>query len=144
MVVNLQFFGGRGSTSGLALTEKQAKKIEDSAQMKDTMLNGARLGAKFYEYTDSNGKKHSGETGAGAQGGTYRSEYSDEVARYAQRSTRSLENELQQLKSKLNDQYQRFARSAASKSASQVQGFADADRRIKMINQVLRRRTNKK
>lgn len=56
MVVNLQFFGGRGSTSGLALTEKQAKKIEDSAQMKDTMLNGARLGAKFYEYTDSNGK----------------------------------------------------------------------------------------
>lgn len=82
MVVNLQFFGGRGSASGLALTEKQAKKIEDSAQMKDTMLNGARLGAKFYEYTDSNGKKHSGETGAGTQGGTYRSEYSDEVARY--------------------------------------------------------------
>ena len=70
MVVNLQFFGGRGSASGLALTEKQAKKIEDSAQMKDTMLNGASLGAKFYEYTDSNGKKHSGETGAGSQGGT--------------------------------------------------------------------------
>lgn len=144
MVMNLQFFGGRGSVSGISLTEKQRRKIEDGAQMKDTQINGRAAGARYYEYTDSNGKKHSGETGAGTSGGTYRAQYSDEVAQYAKRNTQSLEDELKQLKAKSNDQYQRFARSASSRSASQVQGFADADRRIKMINQVLRRRKSKK
>lgn len=128
--------GGRGSASGLSISSKRA---EDIAQANDAKENGRRLGAKYYEYTDSTGKKITGDTGRGA-GGTYRASYDEEVARYARMSTNALEKELNALKNKSTENYQLFARSAASRSASQVSAFADADAKIRRINQVLRRR----
>lgn len=130
--------GGRGGSSGMTALKK-----EDNAQHSDAKRNGLRLGARFYEYTDSNGKVHKGETG-NKQGGTYRASYSKEVADYAKKSTPSLQKERNALKDKSNNAYQIFTRSAASKSGSQASTFADADHKIRMIDQVLRRRRNKK
>lgn len=138
--------GGRGSSSGIGgplLTKKQERKIEDNAQHNDAKISGLRLGAKYYEYTDVNGKSHKGETGANSIGGTYRSSYSEEVAKYSKKKTSELEKEKSELKNKSNDAYQKFARIAASKSSSQVAHFADADHKIKIINQILRRRKKK-
>lgn len=135
--------GGRGSKSsigGATLTKKQERKLEDNAQHNDAKASGLRLGAKYYEYTDANGKVHKGETGANSVGGTYRSSYSEEVAKYSKKKTSELEKEKSELRSRSNDAYQKFARSAASKSSSQVADFADADHKIKIINQILRRR----
>lgn len=134
--------GGRGGASGLALSAKQEKKLEDAAQKNDAKFEGWRLGAKNYEYTDSAGKKHTGETGRNT-GGTYKTQFSEQVASYAKMSTSALEKERDSLKARSDDQYQRFSRSAASKSASQVFSFVDADTKIRMINQVLRRRKKK-
>lgn len=134
--------GGRGSTSGITLSAKQERKLEDAAQQSDAKFEGWRLGAKNYEYTDSTGKVKKGETGRNT-GGTYKAQFSEQTAAYAKMSTSALEKEKDALKAHSNDQYQRFARSAASKSASQVASFSDADAKIKMINQVLRRRKKK-
>lgn len=135
--------GGRGSASGITLSAKQERKLEDLAQANDAKFEGWRLGAKNYEYTDSDGKIKKGETGR-RTGGTYRAQFSEQVASYAKMSTPSLEKELKTLKARSDDQYMRFTRSAASKSASQVAGFLDADSKIKLINQVLRRRKRQK
>lgn len=135
--------GGRGSASGITLSAKQERKLEDGAQLSDAKFEGWRLGAKNYEYTDSVGKKHTGETGRNT-GGTYKAQFSEQKAAYAKMSTSALEKERDSLKVRSDDQYQRFSRSAASKSASQVASFADADAKIRMINQVLRRRKKKK
>ena len=137
--------GGRGSAGGVFLGEKQYRRLEDSAQRNDAIQNGIRARARYYEYTDSTGKVHRGETGANTPGGTYRAAYNEQIAAYSRQSTQSLEKERETLKRPSNDQYQRFARSAASKSASQVRGFADADAKIRMIDQILsRRRRNRK
>lgn len=87
-----------------------------------------------------NGKIHKGETGANSVSGTYRSSYDEEVAKYSKKRTSELEKEKTELRNRSNDAYQKFARSAASKSSSQVADFADADHKIKIINQILRRR----
>lgn len=132
--------GGRGGSSGIALNQKQERKLEDSAQQNDAKFNGWRTGAKYYEYIDSTGRIKRGETGRNTPGGIYKAKYSEQVAAYAKMSTSALEKELKKLKAKSDDNYQKFARSVASKSASQVSAFADADAEIRMINQVLRRR----
>lgn len=139
--------GGRGSGSGgmsdVRLSESQARKLEDRAQLNDTKASGYRLGTRFFEYTDSNGKTYKGETGNNRPGGTYRATYNQQVADYAKKSTSSLQKERTTLKSQSNDAYQKFTRVAASRSGSQVASFADADHKIKMIDQVLRRRKKK-
>ena len=135
--------GGRGSSSllgGQHLAEKQEKRLEDNAQHNDAKMSGRRLGAKYYEYTDANGKVQKGETGANTSGGTYKTSYSEEVARHSKKKTAVLEKERNELKNRSNDEYQKFARSAASRSASQVAGFADAEHKIKVIDQILRRK----
>ena len=114
--------GGRGSASGLTLSRNQEKKLEDAAQLSDAKFNGWSSRAKYYEYTDSKGKKHTGETGANTQGGTYRAQFSEQVATYAKMSTSALEKERDSLKSRSDDQYQKFTRSAASRSASHLTG----------------------
>ena len=134
--------GGRGGSSGITLSAKQERKLEDAAQLNDAKFEGWRLGAKNYEYTDSTGKIKKGETGRNT-GGTYKAQYNEKIASYAKMSTSALEKERDSLKARSDDQYQRFARSAASKSASQVSSFTDADTKIRMINQVLRRRKKK-
>lgn len=131
--------GGRGGSSGLSIS---AQKLEDFAQQSDAKYEGFRLGAKRYEYTDSTGKVHQGETGKD-RGGTYRTSYNEQVASYAKMSTSALEKEKETLRNYSNDQYQRFSRAAASRSASLASGFSDADTKIRMINQVLRRRKKK-
>lgn len=88
------------------------------------------------------GKTHRRD-GANTQGGTYKAQFSEQVAAYAKMSTPALEKERDALKARSDDQYQRFARSAASRSASQVAGFLEADAKLKMVNQVLRRRKRK-
>lgn len=133
--------GGRGASGGgAAISESQYRRIEDAAQRNDAIQNGLRARARYYEYTDSNGKVHKGETGANTPGGTYRASYSDQVAAYSKMSSSELEKERIRLKAVSNDQYQKFTRSAASKSATQVSSFANADARIRMIEQILRRR----
>ncbi len=117
--------------------------MEDAAQQSDAKFNGWRTGAKFYEYTDSTGKVKKGETGRNTAGGIYKAQFSEQVASYAKMSTSALEKERDKLKAKSDENYQKFARSAASKSASQVSSFTDADTKIRMINQVLRRRKKK-
>lgn len=134
--------GGRGGESGITLSAKQERKLEDAAQKSDAKFEGWRLGAKNYEYTDSTGKKYTGETGRSA-GGTYKAQFSERVERYAKMSTSALEKERDSLKARSDDQYQGFTRSAASRSASHVYAFVDADSKLKMINQVLRRRRKK-
>lgn len=135
--------GGRGGSSGMngtRISESQARKLEDKAQFNDTRVSGYRLGARFFEYTDSNGKVLKGETGNNKPGGIYRASYNQQVADYAKKSTTSLRKERAALKEQSNDAYQKFTRAAASRSGSQAASFADADHKIKMIDQVLRRR----
>lgn len=132
--------GGRGASSGVTLTNKQSQKLEDAAQRQDAIYAGRRLNARSYEYTDSKGKKHTGLTGANVPGGVYKAEYSQKVAEYAKLKTSELQELLKRKKAISDDNYQKFARSAASKSASQVSGFASSDSEIRMINQVLKRR----
>lgn len=137
--------GGRGSTSGgIALNERQFRRLEDTAQHNDAIQNGLRARARYYEYTDSAGKIHKGETGANTSGGIYRAAYSEQVAAYSKMATSELEKERARLKAVSNDQYQRFARSAASRSSSQVSAFTSADAQAKMIEQILRRRRRNK
>lgn len=133
--------GGRGGSSGLTVSPAQERKLEDTAQKSDAKYAGLRLGAKYYEYTDRSGKITKGETGSTRQGGgTYKASYSDQVAAYAKMSTSDLQKERKSLYNYSTDNYQKFSRSAASKSASQVEAFAGADAKIRAIDQVLRRR----
>ena len=131
--------GGRGSSSGIALSAAQERKLEDTAQFNDAKHYGFTRGAKHVEYTDSNGKIRKVDTGR-PTGGTYRTIYSEDVANYAKMSTTELESKRSEYQKTSDENYQKFARSAASKSKSQVIAFASADSQIKMINQVLRRR----
>lgn len=98
-----------------------------------------RRGAKYYEYTGIDGKVTKGETGA-PSGGTYRTKYSDTVSEYSRKSTKELEQERKILQGQVYDAYQRFTRSAASRSASLVASFSSADAKISAIDQILRRR----
>lgn len=136
--------GGRGGASGVALPSKQQRKLEDVAQRNDARQNGLRARARYYEYTDSTGKVHKGETGANSPGGTYKASFSETVFRYSAMSTKELESERARFKAISNENYQKFARSAASKSASQVAAFSSADTNIKAIDQILRRRKRQK
>ena len=111
---------------------------EDAEQELDARSFGYKAGAKYYEYTDSKGQIHRGETGRG-QGGVYRTAYSERISEYARMQTSTLREELKRLQGISTENYQLFARSAASKSSSQVAAFADADARIREIKQVLRR-----
>lgn len=136
--------GVRGKTGGVALPSKQQLKLEDVAQRIDARQNGLRARARYYEYTDSTGKVHKGKTGANTPGGTYRASFSETVSRYSAMSTKELERERARFKGISDDNYQKFARSAASKSASQVAAFSSADTNIKAIDQILRRRKRQK
>lgn len=136
--------GGRGGSGGIALTSRQQHRIEDSMQKNDAIQNGLRARAKYYEYTDSSGKIHKGETGANTLGGVYRAQYSEGVAAYSRESTASLEKERAKLKAISDENYQKFTGSAASKSGSLVSAFANADVKIRMIDQILRRRRRNK
>lgn len=140
--------GGRGSSSGIraresssgvTLNDKNARKLEDTAQFNEAKHYAYTRGAKKVEYTDSSGKIRKAETGR-PNGGTYRISYSEEVANYAKMSTTELESKRSEYQKTSDENYQKFAHSAASKSKSQVIAFASADSQIKMINQVLRRR----
>lgn len=136
--------GGRGGSSGIvSLSPKQERKLEDVAQKNDAKFAGWRNRAKFYEYTDSEGKVHRGETGANTQGGTYRAKYSEQVADYAKMSTSFLEKEKERLKAVSDNHYQKSTRVAASRTGTHMESFADADTKLRMINQVLRRRKKK-
>lgn len=131
--------GGRGS--GISMTKKQEEAMEDKLQAKDAKVSAKYAGAKYYEYIDRNGRVHTGESEArGALGGTYRATYSQEVADYARKPTSQLQKEMEYLKNRSTEQYQKFTRSAASKSTSQVASFSDADHKIKVITQILRRK----
>jgi hypothetical protein len=131
--------GGRGGKSGIALSVAQERKLEDAAQFKSAKRYGYVAGAKRVEYTDSTGKIRKADTGR-ATGGTYRTSYSEEVAKYAKMSTKKLNEELSKQRAISDNNYQQFARSAASRSASQVSNFASADKKIRMIKQVLARK----
>lgn len=131
--------GGRGSRSGISLNVSQEKKIEDAAQFNDAKVYGYTRGAAHVEYTDINGKIKKADTGR-SNGGTYRASYNAKVADYAKMSTTRLNAELSKQQAIVNDSYQKFTRSAASKSSSQVSAFSSADAEVRMIKQVLRRR----
>lgn len=135
--------GGRGSSSGATISASQYKKMENSAQKSDAKYEGLRRGAKYYEYTGSDGKVTKGETG-NKTGGTYRAKYSDLVSEYSQRSTKELETERKKLKDQSDSAYQRMTRAAASRTGSLVSSFASADSKISAIDQILRRRKRKK
>lgn len=134
--------GGRGANSGISGNRFNSR--EDKEQMNDAKLNGLRQRAKYYEYTDKNGKVHKGETGNLAGGGTYRAKYSEQVSVYAKMATEKLKSERKALKDISDENYQKFTRAAASRSGSMVEKFGEADKKIKMIDQVLRRRNNKR
>jgi hypothetical protein len=134
--------GGRGSSSGIALSPAQERKLEDTAQFNDAKRYGWARGARYVEYTDSNGKVKKAETGRGS-GGTYRTSYNEDVANYAKMSTKTLNAELSKQRAAANDNYQRFAYGAASRIASNVTKFSEAGTKAKMIEQVLRRRRKK-
>lgn len=119
-----------------------SRRVEDAAQRNDAKFEGWRRGAKYYEYTDSNGKITTGETGRNT-GGTYKVKFNEDIEKYAKMPTHELEKQRDAFKANSNNQYQMFARSAASRSASQVASFVRSDRQIAMINQVLRRREKK-
>lgn len=55
--------GGRGGSSGIALSAAQERKLEDTAQFNDAKHYGFTRGAKHVEYTDSNGKIRKFDTG---------------------------------------------------------------------------------
>ena len=131
--------GGRGSSSGITLSSAQERKLEDTAQFNDAKHYGFIRGAKHVEYTDSNGKIRKVDTGR-STGGTYRTSYSEDVANYAKMSTSKLNAELSKQRAISDENYQKFAYSVASRSASQASNFASADSKIRMIKQVLRRR----
>lgn len=131
--------GGRGGISGIALSAAQERKLEDTAQFNDAKHRGWSFGAKYVEYTDRNGKIRKADTGR-PTGGTYRTSYNEEVANYAKMSTQSLNAELSKQRDISDKNYYAFTRTAASRNAAQVANFASADRKIKMIEQVLRRR----
>lgn len=130
--------GGRGASGNRAVV-KASGKTENLAQLNDAKREGYRLGAKYYEYTDNQGNIQKGETGRDS-GGTYKAQYSEQVANYAKMSTKALEAERTRLKGISDENYQKFTRSAASRSGTMVSSFTNADNQIKMINQVLRRR----
>ena len=126
--------GSRGQSS------KKRYASEDRRQREDAQREGARRGAKFYEYTDRNGKKTTGETGnERAQGGTYRASFNEDVARYARMSPEELERERDRLKNESDTANWGITRAAASRTGSAVDQAAAADTQIARINQVLRR-----
>lgn len=129
---------------GVTVSENQYRRLEDVAQKNDAIQNGLRARARYYEYIDSSGKTHKGETGANAPGGTYKAKYSEMVAAYSRESTADLEKERSKLKSISDTNYQKFTSAAASRSGSLVSSFASADEKIRMIDQILRRRKRKK
>lgn len=73
--------GGRGSSGTATKSEKAYIRQENRAQANDAKEMGKRAGAKYFEYTDKNGFKYSGETGnTTAKGGVYKAEYDEGVA----------------------------------------------------------------
>ncbi len=129
-----------GAAGSLYYLQNKKENWKTWLKKNDAKFDGWRNRAKFYEYTDSEGKVHRGETGANTQGGTYRAKYSEQVADYAKMSTSFLEKEKERLKAVSDNHYQTSTRVAASRTGAHMAGFADADTKIRMINQVLRRR----
>ena len=115
---------------------------EDRRQREDAKREGARRGAKYYEYTDRKGNTTTGETGnERASGGTYRARYDEDVVRYASMSPEELERERDRLKGESDTANWGITRAAASRTASAVDQAAAADTQISKINQVLRRQS---
>ena len=115
---------------------------EDRRQREDAKREGARRGAKYYEYTDRKGNTTTGETGnERARGGTYRAKFDEDVVRYANMSPEELERERDRLKNESDTANWGIKRSAASRTASAVDQAAAADTQIARINQVLRRQS---
>lgn len=131
--------GGKRAVGGASLTPQQERKIEDDAQFDDAKKYGLIRGAKYVEYTDVNGNVRKAQTG-NSTGGTYKASFSDDIANYAKQSTSDLESALKVLKSKSDENYQKFTRASASRSGSLINITANADTQIRMIQQVLRRR----
>lgn len=115
---------------------------EDRRQREDAKREGARRGAKYYEYTDRKGNTTTGETGnERARGGTYRAKFDEDVVRYANMSQEELERERDRLKNESDTANWGITRAAASRTASAVDQAATADTQIARINQVLRRQS---
>ena len=115
---------------------------EDRRQREDAKREGARRGAKYYEYTDRKGNTTTGETGnERARGGTYRAKFDEDVVRYANMSPEELERERDRLKNESDTANWGITRAAASRTASAVDQAAAADTQIARINQVLRRQS---
>ena len=115
---------------------------EDRRQREDAKREGARRGAKYYEYTDRKGNTTTGETGnERARGGTYRAKFDEDVVRYANMSPEELERERDRQKNESNTANWGITRAAASRTASAVDQAAAADTQIARINQVLRRQS---
>ena len=109
----------------------------DSLQLQEAIFYAKTRGAGSVEYTDSKGnviKQKVRDTG-----GTYRTSFNPKVETYAKMSEKELNAELKKQQAISDENYMKFSRSAASKSASQVQAFTNADIELKAIKQALRR-----
>lgn len=142
--------GGRGSSSGAAARGGGGGfgGKESENQFSDAKHYAQTRGATAVRYTDKNGNEHEAVLKNGRwsdekinqSGGIYTTKYSDDVARYARMKPEQLRAELKTQQAISNAAYQTSTRVAASKTGSQVSKFAEADAKIKMIKQVLRRK----
>ena len=137
--------GGRGSASAAG----RSANTENQAQFSDAKIYAERVGATAVRYTDESGKVT--ESVLVSKGNwnnqpitqnsrIYNAQYSPSVAEYAKMSTADLNAELKRQQEVSTSSYVKFTRVAASKSASEVKVFSEAERKIKEIKQVLRRR----
>lgn len=132
--------GGRGS-SGTAKSEKAYIRQENRAQANDAKEMGKRAGAKYFEYTDKNGFKYSGETGnTTAKGGVYKAEYDEGVAELNRLSTGELEKLRDKTQKDTTNTYWSFTRQAGSRVSSAVESMAEQGTLSRKIKQVLLRR----
>jgi len=109
----------------------------DSLQLQEAIFYAKTRGAGSVEYTDSKGNVIKQKVKD--SGGVYRTSFNPKVEAYAKMGEQQLNAELKKQQAISDDNYMKFARSAASKSASQVQAFTNADIELKAIKQALRR-----
>ena len=109
----------------------------DSLQFQEAIFYAKTRGAGSVEYTDSKGNVIKQK--AKDSGGIYRTSFNPKVEVYAKMGEQQLNAELKKQQAISDDNYMKFTRSAASKSASQVNAFTNADIELKAIKQALRR-----
>lgn len=127
---------GRGSSkAGGGRNERQK---ENQLQFEEAIHFGRTRGAGSVEYTDSEGNVHKEKIKD--EGGVYKASFNPKIEQYNKMTEAELTTELKKQQSISDENYMKFARSAASKSGSQVKSFAKADEEIRAIKQVIRRK----